>query len=83
MRILTYDPAVGAADLTVEVSLPVPFYKARNLALRQSHWGASPRPAVGTDKRVRKPSSTSITLFGPPRSLGLRVPMHLTQVPRG
>lgn len=81
-RVLTRGTAVGAADLTVEVCPAVAFGEACGLRPRKSPWPVPSQPTSGTDKRTGRPFPASITPSVVTPSHSLRVPMHLTQVPR-
>ncbi len=76
-------PAVGAADLTIEVCLIVTREEEVARELSGSERLRSQAPNLATRKRPPGPvlSLTSLPLASPSRRI--RVPIHISQVPRG
>lgn len=83
LRVVAQDPAIGAADLTGEACL------VAQLIVRPCVKPVGPRPDqasridFGPTERSRRSSSDFTTPSVAPLSRRPRVPIHISQVPRG
>jgi len=79
----TYGPAVGAADLTVEVCLRIAVAERRSGEYTKTAPRAPSQRDFGQQKRLAPASEALRTaLWGSPLH-SIRVPMQLIRVPRG
>ena len=79
----TYDPAVGAADLTAEVCLRIAVAKRRRSDCTETAARAPSRRDFGQQKRLARASQPLRTALGGSPLRSIRVPTQLIRVPRG
>jgi hypothetical protein len=81
--ILPNHAAGGITDLTLEVCLLPPLDAALPLDHASSPGVWSLGLDSGVNKRPQRRALCSTQLIGPPPLHSIRVPIHITQVPRG